>query len=246
VYIVLTAYAVKNYAASYVDRSNSKGELNMNKKNSESTRRIVGIALFTAIVIVLQLLGSFIRFGPFSISLVLVPIVVGAALYGVWSGAWLGFIFGMVVLLSGDAAPFLSVNPLGTIVTVLVKGICAGLLSGMAYKALEKIGSYFAALVSAIVCPIVNTGIFLIGCKLFFMDTITGWATGWFDSLAKTGEFFSDFIATHVLSKGAGAAVSSYIIFGLVGFNFLFELLVNIILSPVIVQLIKVGKRRNS
>ena len=50
------------------------------------TQRMTGMAILTAIVIVLQLLGSFIRFGPFSISLVLVPIVIGAALYGAWAG----------------------------------------------------------------------------------------------------------------------------------------------------------------
>ena len=44
------------------------------------TKTLTGLALFTAIVIVLQLLGSFIRFGPFSISLVLIPIVVGVHL----------------------------------------------------------------------------------------------------------------------------------------------------------------------
>ena len=94
------------------------------------TRTLTGVALFTAIVAVLQLVGAFIRFGPFSISLVLVPIVVGAALYGPKAGAWLGLVFGVVVLLSGDAAAFLAVNPWGTIVTVLVKGAAAGLCAG--------------------------------------------------------------------------------------------------------------------
>lgn len=74
----------------------------MSKNNN--TQKIVGLGLFTAIVIVLQLMGSFIRFGTFSISLVLVPVVIGAALYGAGAGAWLGFVFGVVVLLSGDAA----------------------------------------------------------------------------------------------------------------------------------------------
>lgn len=91
----------------------------MSKNNN--TQKIVGLGLFTAIVIVLQLMGSFIRFGTFSISLVLVPVVIGAALYGAGAGAWLGFVFGVVVLLSGDAAAFLGVNALGTILTVLVK-----------------------------------------------------------------------------------------------------------------------------
>ena len=50
----------------------------MNNSNGK-TRRLAGLALFTAIVVVLQLLGSFIKVGPFAVSLVLIPIVVGAA-----------------------------------------------------------------------------------------------------------------------------------------------------------------------
>ena len=43
----------------------------MSKNNN--TQKIVGLGLFTAIVIVLQLMGSFIRFGTFSISLEHLP-----------------------------------------------------------------------------------------------------------------------------------------------------------------------------
>ena len=72
----------------------------MRTNQRERTRKIVGIALFSAIVVVLQLLGSFIRLGQFSISLVLIPIVVGSAVYGMGSGTWLGFMFGFAVLIS--------------------------------------------------------------------------------------------------------------------------------------------------
>ena len=51
----------------------------MTKNKQITTRTMVLTAVLTAVVVVLQLLGSFIRFGPFSISLVLVPIVIGAA-----------------------------------------------------------------------------------------------------------------------------------------------------------------------
>ncbi|MBQ7714736.1 MAG: ECF transporter S component, partial [Clostridia bacterium] len=54
--------------------------------------KLVQIALITAIVVVLQLIGAVIHFGPFSVSLVLVPIVIGAILYGPLAGAWLGFV----------------------------------------------------------------------------------------------------------------------------------------------------------
>lgn len=190
------------------------------QNNTGKTRRLTGIAIFTAIVVVLQLLGSFIRFGPFSISLVLIPIVVGAAMYGVAAGAWLGFIFGLVVLLSGDAAAFLGVNALGTIVTVIAKGTLAGLCAGLVYRALEKTNTYVAVIASAIVCPLVNTGVFLLGCLLFFMETINGWAA-----------------EAHFANAGA------YMIVGLVGLNFVFELLVNVVLSPVIIRIIAIGKK---
>lgn len=185
------------------------------------TKNMVGIALFTAIVVVLQLLAVGLRaLGLFSISLVLVPIVVGSAVYGWKGGAWLGFAFGVSVLLSGDAAAFLAIDVLGTIVTVLVKGTACGLAAGLVYKLLEKRGTMLAVIAAAIICPVVNTGIFLLGCMVFFMDTITEWA-------ALYG--FAD--------------VGTYMIFGLTGINFLIELGVDLVLSPVATRLIRIGKK---
>ena len=194
----------------------------MNEKSTshEKVRRLVFAAILTAIVVVLQLLGSFIRFGPFSISLVLIPIVVGAALLGWQYGTWLGFVFSITVLLSGDAAAFMVVNPIGTIVTVIAKGVLAGTVSGLIYFWLCRKQRLLATVASAVVCPIVNTGIFLIGCRVFFWDTISEWAT----------------------AAGAPSA-GTYAILTLVGLNFVFELLVNCVLSPVIVRLISLGKK---
>ena len=131
-------------------------------------RRLTLIALFTAIVAVMQMLGGFIKFGQFSVTLVLVPIVVGAAMCGVATGAWLGCVFGLMVFATGDAAAFLAIDPAGTIVTVMLKGILAGLAAGLTYKLLSRINRYLAVFTAAIVSPVVNTGIFLIGCNLFF------------------------------------------------------------------------------
>ena len=71
-----------------------------------NTLKIAVTGVLTAIVLVLQLTGAAIRFGTFSITLTLAPIIVGAALGGIGSGAWLGLVFGAAVLISGDAAPF--------------------------------------------------------------------------------------------------------------------------------------------
>lgn len=181
-------------------------------------QKLTLLALLTAIVVVLQLLGSFIRFGGFSISLVLVPIVIGAALLGAGAGGWLGLVFGVAVLVSGDATAFLAINVPGTIITVLGKGILAGLAAGSVYRLLESKNTLLATIGAAIVCPAVNTGIFFIGCYAFFLDAIAE------------------------MASGAGKSVFAFIIFVFIGGNFIFELLFNVVLAPVILRIVKVGK----
>lgn len=183
-----------------------------------SARKLTGLAILTALVVILQFLPVK---GPFFlITLTLVPIVIGSALYGAFSGAWLGFIFGVTVLLSGDAAAFLTINIPGTIATVLVKGTLAGLAAGLVYKLASKVNRYFGVICSALVAPVVNTGIFLLGCRLFFMDTVNGWA-----------------------AASGYENVGAYMILSLVGINFLIELGVNMVCSPIILRLINIRKK---
>ncbi|MEI3142851.1 MAG: energy-coupled thiamine transporter ThiT [Oscillospiraceae bacterium] len=119
---------------------------------------MAGGGLFAAIAAMLQLVGSAIRFGPFSISLVLIPIVLGAALYGWGMGCWLGLVFGAVVLLSGDAGLFLAADPGGAIVTVLSKGIACGAAAGLCCRWLHPRYPRLSILLSALAAPLVNTG----------------------------------------------------------------------------------------
>ena len=191
------------------------------KTDRNQTVRLATAGILTAVVIVFQFIGASIKFGTFSVSLVLIPIVVGAALGGKWVSTWLGFVFSIIVLLSGDASVFLAIDPLGTVITVILKGTLAGLVGGLAFELLKKINTYFAVIVSAILVPMVNTGIFLIGCRLFFFDTIKEWAIG----LGFENAF-------------------TYMIVGLVGVNFLFELAINIILSPSVVGAVKVLSKK--
>lgn len=189
------------------------------KKNTQTQRVALG-AVFTALVIILQLIGSAIRFGPFSISLVLVPIVLGAAFCGYKIGGFLGFVFGLTVLISGDAAAFLTVDVFGTVITVLLKGTLCGLAAGLMYELLSKKNPYVAVISAAIICPIVNTGIFLLGCIIFFLETIAEWGAGL-----------------------GFAGVGEYMLFGLVGGNFLVEMGANIILAPVIIRILKIFQK---
>jgi uncharacterized membrane protein len=190
-------------------------------KKPFNTRKLVLLALLTAIVVVLQVLAAVLPIYPFTLTLVLIPIVIGAALINTLAGGWLGFVFGLVVLISGNANPFLAINPAATIFVVLLKGILAGLAAGGVYKLLAERSKTAATIIAAVVCPIVNTGVFIIGAYAFFLPTLREWG----------------------MAAGA-ASVTAYIFLMLVGFNFLFELCLNLLLSPAIVRLIQYGQSR--
>ena len=193
----------------------------MKTARSFDTRKLVLLALLTAIIVVLQSLAAAFPIYPFTLTLVLVPIVIGAALTGPLAGSWLGFVFGLVVLLSGNANIFLSLNPAATISVVLLKGILSGLAAGGVYKLFESKNRTIATVAAAVVSPIVNTGIFIIGSYVFFMPVVMGFS-----------EVFGYNNATAI------------IFLGFVGINFPLELAVNLILSPVIVRLIQYGQDR--
>ncbi len=190
----------------------------MSSVNTEKTRRMAGLSILTALVIVLQFVAEYIKIGTTPITLTLVPIVVGSALYGIRGGAWLGGVFGVVVWLMSIAnidptgALLWNLNPFFTTVICIGKGAAAGLAAAAAYKVVSKksgIGGVFAA---AIVSPVVNTGLFIAGVYFFFNETLVSWANG-----------------TEMLT---------YIIFTLVGFNFLVELTLNLVLSSIIERII--------
>lgn len=189
--------------------------------NSEKIHKMVGTGVLTAVVIVVYLLTMGISVGPFNITFALIPIVVGAALYGWATGGWLGLVFGAMVLFTGGANAFLVINVPGTIITVLVKGAAAGLVPGLIYSALEKKNRWATTICAAAAAPIVNTGIFLLGCLAFFMGTINEWAAG-------------------AGIENAGV----YMVTVFVGVNFLVELGANLLLSSVIVRIVDIVKNK--
>lgn len=186
------------------------------------TQRMVGLAIFTAVIIVLQLVATFVKVGPISITLTLVPIVVGAAVYGKGAGAYLGGVFSVVVLIccitGADAggAMIWNANPFLCIVVCMVKGVAAGFVAGLVYRLIAPKSVIGGTVVAAVLSPIVNTGIFCLGLVLFFRPILISWA--------------------------GGTDVLYYIIFGLLGVNFLVELGVNIVLSPIVVRILKAVK----
>ena len=199
----------------------------MQNKNRRSVHKdklvsTIMLALLTALVAVLAYYGGFIKIGGLaSISLTLIPVIIGATLFGPLAGAWLGAVAGVIFFATPDAAFWFGLSFPGTLITVMVKGILSGLCAGLVYKLLMKINQYLAVLVSAVVCTVVNTGIFLIGSLVFFSDTVSAGATA------------------------EGISIGMYLIVFFVGLNFVFELIANIIVCPAIVRILNIAKKQN-
>ena len=192
---------------------------------NERIKRMVGLALLIALIVVMQAISGMIPpIGGFSISLVLIPIVLGVAMYGPAAGALLGAAFGVIVYINcvtgadpGGAMVF-QADPILCFVVVLGKGILAGFASGMVYKLFKQKNPYLAIICAAIICPIVNTGIFVICMLLFFIEVLSSWA--------------------------AGGNIVGYILTGLILANFLPELLINVVFSPASQRIISIINKK--
>lgn len=182
-------------------------------KRQSNVVKMVGIALMMALVVVMQAISSIIPpVSGFSISLVLLPVVLGAAIYGPGAGALLGATFGVVVFVNcvtgadpGGAMVF-QASPVLCFLVVLAKGILAGAASGWVYWMLKGKNPYVAMLLAAIVCPVINTGVFVASMLLFFVDVLAAWA--------------------------GGGDLLGYILTGLILANFVPELIINVVFSP--------------
>lgn len=138
--------------------------------------------------------------------------VVGA-LYGVASGALIGTVFGLVVLVmvltGADASGqmMLALHPLITSVACVVKGTLCGAASAAVYQLLARRSGKAAVVAAAAVCPLVNTGVLYLVLVLFFD---TSWA----------------------------AVLSAFM-----SVNFLLELAVNIVLAPAVLRIVTMRRR---
>ena len=200
-------------------------------KNKQNIKRTAELAILTAIVIVFQLLGSFIHIGPTNVSLVLIPIVIGAILTGPKGGAFLGFVFGAMTYfagvfgIDGFTGVLFAAQPFATALICFGKATLAGLCAGLVYAALAKKNTLLAAILASATAPIVNTAIFILGGLFLVGGTLS-------DNLAGFG--------------ASGQTVVYFLIIGCAGVNFIAEFFVNLVVSPAIHTIIRAVDRKIS
>jgi len=183
---------------------------------NEKIRKITGIAIFICLVVVLQLFSNYVTFGPVSITLALIPIVVGSIIYGPMAGFILGAVCGITIFFGpGTIALFWPYGIVKTFILCILKTGLAGLISGYIFKLLNDKKKKLSVILASISVPIINTGIFALGAFFLYKDLLL--------SLAPTGQ-----------------NVLIFLLVGFIGFNFIIELVVNSILSPVVLRLVNI------
>lgn len=135
-------------------------------------RKLAVLSIFSALIIVLQLISTYINFGAFPITLTLIPIIIAGAIYSQVEGAIMGAVFGVIVsimvIVGADpsGAMMFEQHPVITIATCIIKGCTAGFAGAIAYKKINN--KTVAIVVDAIVTPITNTILLYTSITLFF------------------------------------------------------------------------------
>lgn len=214
------------YATGILKRNSM--ETVMKKNNFFSAKNVTVLAILLALVIVLQAFGGSFSIGAVTLNFTLIPLVLGAIMLGRYAGAFLGFASGVVVLIQVILAPtgfyyiIWTNSPFVTTMICLVKTTVAGYVAGLLFQILKGKGQTVAIFVAAGIVPIINTGLFILGC-LCMWDTIA------------------------LMSEGMN--VLMYILVGLVTFNFFVEFAINLLVAPglhtvynVVAKQLKIGR----
>lgn len=145
-------------------------EINNTQKKKFNTATLVQLAMIIAIMIILDVTGlGLIKIPPVAITILHIPVIVGAIVMGPACGAILGGAFGVISLLEASFkatspadlafSPFLSGNPIGSLIMCVGCRILMGWLAGMLFRWISKLDktNIIAAIVSAGVASIVHS-----------------------------------------------------------------------------------------
>lgn len=149
-----------------------------NKKTLFMTK----IAVLVAVMLVMWLTGiGFIPFFGFSITIMAIPVAIGAIICGPKGGLILGFVWGFTALMTALGVPTLDalggqlvqISLFRTILLCFIPRLLVGLLSALIYKGLRKVikYEYVSNLIASVAAPIINTVFFMGLLVVLFYNT---------------------------------------------------------------------------
>ena len=152
--------------------------------NSFRTGRMARLAVLVAIVLIMSFTPlGFLPVGTLSLTLLPIPVAIGAIMFGPMAGAALGGLFGLMSFVRGvmglDLGPILlSINPLLFFLSCVLPRVFEGAIGGIFYKGLQSIlKQRIAATISGFFVAFFNTVLYLGGLILLFWSTfVAPWA----------------------------------------------------------------------
>ena len=153
----------------------------VNGIRNEKTRKLVQISIWTALTLLLAFVPNlgYIAIGPFSITTVHIPVIIGAILMGPAAGAFLGLVFGITSVINATFqmpvtaflfSPFVPLGNFYSLIIAIVPRVLIGVFAAYVYRfiKLKDKRGYIAALVAGIVGSLTNTVFVIGGAYIFF------------------------------------------------------------------------------
>lgn len=188
------------------------------------------MAVFALIIVVMAFTpAGFLKTGNLESSFLVVPVAIGAILLGPTNGAVLGLVMGVVSFAqcfgaSDMGSALFGVSAVNTFLLCVIPRVICGWMAGVFYDLLSKIDKtgFVPQIAAAVVCPIFNFILFMLGLSLLFGQT----------------PYLLN-LQTQMNASGIG------FYFALGGMNLLYELLASVVLTTGISTLILKFKNRN-
>ncbi len=189
--------------------------------NMSSVLNLTLTAVFLAIIIVMSFTPiGYLKVGTVEISLLPIPVAMGAALLGVGGGALLGLAFGITSLIqcfgmSAFGTALMGISPVLTAILCIAPRVLVGVASAAVYKALKgrQLQPNVTSLISFLTAAVVNTVLF-VGLFIAFFGR-TDFYAGLETQFSTTGviAFFAAFVGVN----GVVEAVASALVGGALG-----------------------------
>ena len=143
------------------------------------TLRMVQLAVFTAIIALLTFtpIGYIKLPTGLSITLIGIPVIIGAITLGPRAGAILGVVFGLTSFAQAfGLEPFgtmlFSINPIATFITCMIPRILMGWLTGLIFQGFKKVDKtkIVSYLITSLAGSMLNTVLFMTSFMTFFYN----------------------------------------------------------------------------
>ena len=192
-----------------------------------TAKNIAYLAVLLALVIVLQLFASAVPMFGVTLNFSLIPIVLAGIFFGALGGGFMGLVSGLITFITTavlgrepSTAFLFQVNPVVLTIVCIGKTTVAGIVAGLLYRPIAKKNSIVAAYTSSLLMPVINTGIYMLGMVIMKDDVAS------------------------FLGVEATANVVFVTVFGLIWLNFVLEIAVSILFSPVVHRIVIVVEKQ--